>query len=79
MKMDFVYDGGTKPGAGGTATLYVDDKSMGSVQIEKTQFAIFSAEETAGVGVDTETPVSEDYNRETSKFTGKIDKMIINL
>ena len=34
---------------------------------------------TAGVGVDTETPVSEDYNRTSSKFTGKIDKVTINL
>ena len=78
VKMDFAYDGG-KPGSGGTATLYIDGKSVGSAKVEKTEFAIFSADETAGVGIDTETPVSEDYNRASSRFTGKIDKVTISL
>jgi arylsulfatase len=78
VKMDFAYDGG-KPGAGGTATLYVDDKSVGSAKVEQTEFAVFSADETAGVGIDTETPVSEEYDRATSKFTGSIHKVTINL
>ncbi len=79
VKVDFVYDGGEKPGAGGTATLYINDKSVGSARIPATQFAVFSADETAGVGVDTETPVSDEYDRESSKFTGKIDKVTITL
>ena len=79
VKMDFAYDGGKKPGAGGTATLYINGKSVGSAKIAKTQFAVFSADETAGVGVDSETPVSEDYNRAGSKFTGKIEKVVITL
>ncbi len=78
VKMDFAYDGGAL-GAGGTATVYVDGKSVGSTKIPKTQFAIFSADETAGVGVDPETQVSEDYDRSTSEFTGKIEKVTINL
>ena len=78
LKMNFAYKG-KKPGSGGTATLYIDGKSVGSGKIEQTQFAIFSADETAGVGVDTETPVSEDYTRATSKFTGTIDKVVISL
>jgi len=78
VKMDFAYDGG-KPGSGGTATLYIDGKSVGSTKVEKTEFAIFLADETAGVGVDAETPVSEDYTRASSKFTGKIDKVTITL
>ncbi len=79
VKMDFAYAGGKKPGAGGTATLYIDGKSVGSAKVAKTEFAVFSADETAGVGVDTETPVTEDYDRATSKFTGKIAKVTINL
>jgi arylsulfatase len=78
IKMDFAYDGG-KPGSGGTATLYANGKSVGSTRVGKTQFAIFSADETAGVGVDTETPVSEDYSRAGSKFNGKIHKVTITL
>jgi arylsulfatase len=78
VKMDFAYDGG-KPGAGGTATLYINGKSVGSAKLAKTEFAAFSADETAGVGVDAETPVSEDYTRASSKFTGTIDKVTIQL
>jgi hypothetical protein len=79
VKMDFAYDGGEKPGAGGTATVYINDKAVGSVKVAKTEFAIFSADETAGVGIDTETPVSEEYDRHSSEFTGKIEKVTINL
>jgi arylsulfatase A-like enzyme len=78
VKMDFAYTG-KKLGSGGTATLYINGKSVGSAEVEKTQFAVFSADETAGVGIDTETPVTEDYTREGSKFTGTIDKVVINL
>ena len=79
VKMDFAYDGDEKLGGGGTATLYIDGKAVGSGRVEATQFAIFSADETASVGVDLETPVTKDYNRETSRFTGKIDKVTITL
>lgn len=79
VKMDFAYDGGEKPGAGGTATVYINGKSVGTVKVPQTQFSIFSADETAGVGIDTETPVSEEYDRASSKFNSKIDKVTITL
>jgi len=78
VKMDFAYKG-KKLGSGGTATIYINGKAAGSARVEKTEFAVFSGDETAGVGIDDETPVSEDYTRGTSKFTGKIDKVTINL
>ncbi len=78
VKMDFAYDGG-KPGAGGTATLYVDGQSVGSTKVEKTQMAIFSPDESAGVGEDTETSVSKEYDPRNSEFTGSIHKVTINL
>jgi hypothetical protein len=34
--------------------------------------------ETAGVGVDAETPVSKDYTRASSELTGTIDKVTID-
>ncbi len=76
--MDFAYDGG-KPGSGGTATLFIDGKSVGSTRIEKTECCAFSGDETAGVGVDTETTVSDAHDRAGSKFTGKIDKVTMTL
>ena len=79
VKMDFAYEGGDKPGAGGTATLFINGKSVGSAKIEATEFSIFSADETASVGVDFETPVTPDYDRASSEFTGKIDQVTITL
>ncbi|MGB5481164.1 MAG: arylsulfatase, partial [Eudoraea sp.] len=79
VKMDFAYEGGDKPGQGGTATLYINGKSVGSGKIDQTQFSIFSADESANVGLDSETPVSKDYDVESSKFNGKIDKVTITL
>lgn len=86
IKFDFVYDGASdggnpKLGAGGTATLYVNDEKVGEGKIDRTQCCIFSADETANVGIDRETPVvPADYaNEEESRFTGKIDKVTITL
>jgi hypothetical protein len=39
-----------------------------------TQPLIFSADETADVGVDDATPVTEDYKARNNAFTGKILK-----
>ncbi|EMB18659.1 arylsulfatase [Rhodopirellula europaea] len=84
IKLDFAYDGKStdgKPelGAGGTATLTVNGQPAGSAKIDKTQFAIWSADETANVGLDRETSVSPDYTEESSKFTGKIDKITLTV
>lgn len=77
VKLDFVYDGGL--GAGGTATIYINGEEVASGRVEKTEPVIFSADETASIGVDLETPVAKDYSRSTSKFTDKIDKVTISL
>ncbi len=76
VKMDFAYDGGH--GGGGTVTLSLDGRPVGSGKIAQTQPNVYSADETAGVGVDHETPVSDDYTLTTSKFTGKIHRVTVN-
>jgi arylsulfatase len=76
VKMDFAYDGGR--GGSGTVTLSVNGRPVGSGKIAKTEPNVYSADETAGVGVDLETPVSDDYTLESSKFTGSIGKVTIN-
>jgi arylsulfatase A-like enzyme len=78
VKLDFDYDGG-KPGAGGNATLFVDGKKAGAGRVEQTQPNIFSADETANVGKDMESMVTEDYTLKTSHFSGKINKVTITL
>ena len=48
-------------------------------RIERTQGIMFSADEGADVGVDAGTPVTEDYKERDNKFTGKIDKVTVEL
>ena len=79
LRVDFTYDGGGV-GKGGTATLSVDGKRVGEVKIPQTVRTRFSLDETFDVGEDTGTPVIEEYaDRMPFKFTGKLDKMTIEL
>jgi len=77
IRYEFVYDGGGV-GKGGTCALYVNGKSVATGRIEQTQCCAFSADEGADVGADEGTPVTEAY-QVPFKFTGKIDKVTIEL
>jgi len=77
IRFEFVYDGGGV-GKGGTGTLYVNGKNVATGRIEQTQCCAFSADEGADVGADEGTPVTEAY-QVPFKFTGKIDKVTIEL
>jgi arylsulfatase A-like enzyme len=77
IRFDFAYDGGGL-GKGGTGTLLVNGKKVATGRIEKTQFAVFSVDDAADVGVDEGTPVSETY-KVPFKFTGKLGKVTIEL
>jgi arylsulfatase len=74
---DFVYDG-RKPGSGGTGTIFINGKKVATGRIELTVPFLFGAE-TADVGVDLYTPVTSDYAKSQNKFTGKINKVTIDL
>jgi arylsulfatase len=77
VRYEFVYDGGGI-GKGGKGTLYVNEKSVATDRIDQTQCCAFSADEGTDVGSDEGTPVTEAY-QSPSKFTGKIDKVTIDL
>ena len=67
-------------GKGGTGTLYVNDRKVGEGRIERTQPMIFSADETADVGIDLASPVVETIGSEAkSRFTGKIHKVTVEV
>ena len=78
IRYEFAYDGGGL-GKGGTGTLFVNGKKVAEGRIDSTQGNIFSADEGADVGLDGETPVTDDYKERDNKFTGKIDKVTIEL
>jgi len=78
IRMNFDYDGGGL-GKGGKATILVDGKEVASGRIERTQGMFFSADETAGVGVDDATPVTSDYKEHDNGFTGTINSVVIDV
>ena len=79
LRYEFAYDGGG-PGKGGTGTLFVNDEKVGEARIPHTQAGIFSADETADVGVDLGTPVVEAIGSEhASRFTGHIPKVTVEV
>jgi arylsulfatase len=78
IRMNFDYDGGGI-GKGGMATILVNGGNVASGRIERTQPTIFSADETASVGVDDATPVTNDYKERDNAFTGKIHKVTVEV
>ena len=79
IKFDFAYDGGGM-GKGGMGTLYVNGKKVAEGQIPHTQAMVFSADETADVGIDLATPVVETIGSESkSRFTGRIPKVTVEV
>jgi arylsulfatase len=79
VALDFAYDGGGA-GKGGKATLYVNGKSVATGRVEKTQPNVFSADETADVGIDNQTPVAQGIGvGPETRFTGTIDKVTLEV
>ena len=79
LRFEFAYDGGGR-GKGGMGTLFVNDVKVAEGRIEHTNAIVFSADETADVGIDLATPVVERIGSEKkSKFTGHIPKVTVEV
>jgi arylsulfatase len=79
IRFEFTYDGGGM-GRGGDGTLFVNGEKVAEGRIERTQPIIFSADETADVGIDLATPVVEAIGSERrSRFTGHIPKVTVEV
>jgi hypothetical protein len=78
VRMEFAYDDGGLA-KGGNVTLYYDGQKVGEGRVERTVPMIFSADETTDIGCESGTPVSADYDRHSSVFTGKINWVQIDL
>lgn len=78
VRFEFAYDGGGL-GKGGAGTIFVNGEKVAAGRIERTQGMIYSADEGADVGQDGETPVSDDYKERDNAFTGKIDKVVVEI
>ena len=78
VRMEFAYAGGGL-GKGGKVSLYVDGKPVGEGTVAATAAMIFSADDGCDVGVDTGSPVSEDYGPRGNAFTGRVKGVQIAL
>jgi arylsulfatase len=72
IRMEFAYDGGGLA-KGGDVALYYDGGAVGKGRVGATQAMIFSADETTDIGYESGTTVTSDYTARTSRFTGKIN------
>lgn len=79
LRFQFDYDGGG-PGKGGKGTLFHNDEVVAEGRIDATEAGLFSADETADVGIDLGTPVVEAIGAEAkSRFTGRIPKLTVEI
>jgi arylsulfatase len=78
LRMEFAYDGGGLA-KGGAVTLFIDGTEVGEGRVEGTEPMVFSADETADVGRDTGSAVSDDYRSEESTFSGTVNWVQIDL
>lgn len=78
VRMEFAYDGGGLA-KGGDVTLYYDGNAVGTGRVGVTQPMVFSADETTDIGRESGTTVSPDYTSRTSRFTGKIHWVQLDL
>ncbi|HEY7762568.1 MAG TPA: arylsulfatase, partial [Actinomycetota bacterium] len=78
VRAEFAYDGGGLA-KGGNVTLYYDGVAAGSGRVEATQPMVFSADETTDVGYESGTTVTADYTTKTSRFTGTINWVQIDV
>ena len=78
VRMEFAYDGGGLA-KGGDVTLYYDGDPVGKGRVGATQAMMFSADETTDIGYESGTTVTPDYTARTSRFTGKINWVQLDL
>ena len=79
IRYEFIYEGGDKPGMGGTGIISVNGQKVAEGRIEHSTPFLFSADETADVGMDEATPVTEDYAEGDNAFTGQIETVTVEL
>jgi arylsulfatase A-like enzyme len=78
LKLDFTYDGNGR-GKGGISTISINGKTVASGRVERTNANIFSADDAADVGVDEGTNVSSAYKQSDNRFTGRIEKVLVEV
>ncbi len=76
-----VGEDGEGVGKGGLAKLFIDGEQVAEGRVDKTQPAVFSADETADVGKDDATQVADKVFKDVrdSEFTGYVNNVTISI
>ena len=77
VMFDFSYDGGR--GGGGIGRLLVYGQELASGRIAKTEALLLAGPETADVGIDRASPVTDDYGAVDNRFNGTINSVKIDI
>ncbi|MDT0305164.1 arylsulfatase [Streptomonospora wellingtoniae] len=78
LRMEFDYDGGGV-GRGGSVTLLVDGEKVADGRVDATIPYYFAFDETFDLGVDRASPVTDDYPTVDNEFTGRLDRVRLDL
>jgi len=79
VRMEFAADA-PKPATGGTVTLFIDDRAVGSGYMEHTVPIRFSAYAGMDIGRDNGAVVDRDYaDRKPFAFTGTVKKVVFDI
>ncbi|BDD07284.1 arylsulfatase [Aureibacter tunicatorum] len=78
LKAEIIMDE-MKPYTPAEITLYADGKEIGKGRVDRTIPNLFSLDEMLDVGKDTGTPVVDLYTVKSSKYTGTLNSVSIDL
>ena len=76
VRMEFAYDGGG-PAEGGDVSLFIDGQEVGGGRVDRTEPALFSADETCHIGRGNGSPVTDDYGQR--EFSGEVNWVELDL
>jgi arylsulfatase len=77
VRYEFAHSGGP-PGSGGTSRLIVDRLPAAEAKVPRLMPFAYSADEGTDVGMDSETPVTEEYAQGRNRFTGRIHTVTVD-
>jgi arylsulfatase A-like enzyme len=77
VRVEFKYDGDGLA-KGGVVVMFLNDKKVAEGRVDKTIFGRFSADETFDTGIDTGSPVSDQY-ASPFRFNGTIDQVEVDI
>lgn len=78
LSVTFKYEGGKDVGKGGSVTLQVDGKKVGSGKIDRTTPMKYSLSENQDIGTDTGTPITYEYQTPFD-FEGELHEVTVEL